>query len=54
MVKCDSCIVWQMARESNEPACCAWYMENVVCGEKSVDDCDEYEAAVSADDFRKG
>lgn len=38
-MKCDTCKVQRYIAESKELACCAWYMENVVCGDKSVEDC---------------
>ena len=41
--RCDTCDVTRRVNESAEPACCAWLMENVVCGNKSVDDCPVYE-----------
>lgn len=42
-MKCDSCNVQICANESEEPACCARYMENVVLRGKSVGECDAYE-----------
>lgn len=44
-MKCDNCKVKMRANESNEPACCKWFMDNVVIGGKSVEDCDVYETA---------
>lgn len=41
--RCGTCAVMKRAQESEEPACCAWFIENVVCGTKSVNDCTEYE-----------
>lgn len=43
MSKCDTCKVEDEVRKSHEPACCKWYMDNVVIGDKSVEDCTEYE-----------
>ena len=40
--KCDTCKVTKVIRESKEPSCCAWYMDNVVCGDKTINDCEEY------------
>lgn len=40
MNKCDTCIIDAKARKEN--GCCIWYMDNVVCGDKSVNDCSEY------------
>ena len=42
-MKCDTCKVQKYITESKEPACCIWLLDNVVCGDKSVDDCPEYE-----------
>ena len=44
-MKCDTCQVQKRVMESEEPACCAWLLDNVVCGDKSVDECPEYEEA---------
>ena len=43
MSKCKTCQVHKRVMESEEPACCAWLLDNVVCGDKSVDDCPVYE-----------
>lgn len=42
-MKCDNCKIQKSVNESKEPACCAWFMENVVCMGKSIDECTEYE-----------
>ena len=42
-MKCETCEVMKRIEASNEPACCVWYMDNVVCGDKSVKDCAAYE-----------
>ena len=42
-MKCDTCQVHKRVMESEEPACCAWLLDNVVCGDKSVEDCPVYE-----------
>lgn len=44
-MKCDNCKIHKDAENSKEPACCIWYMENVVCGDKAVEECDKYEPA---------
>lgn len=42
MDKCKNCKIEMEIEHSEQPACCAWYLEHVViCGE-SVDDCNEY------------
>ena len=43
MCKCDSCKIMDEARKSNEPCCCMWYMDNVVCGDKSIKDCTDHQ-----------
>ena len=42
-MKCDTCDVARRCNESVEPACCVWLMDNVVCGNKSPEDCPVYE-----------
>ena len=41
-MKCKTCEVMKRIEASNEPACCVWYMDNVVCGNKSEKDCPQY------------
>ena len=43
MCKCDSCKIMDEARKLNGPCCCMWYMDNVVCGDKSIKDCTDYQ-----------
>lgn len=38
--KCKTCKVYHKAM--NKYACCKWYIENIVCGNKDVKDCTEY------------
>ena len=42
-MRCDTCDVMRRIMNSAEPACCKWMMDNVICGDKSVDDCPMYE-----------
>lgn len=42
-LKCEKCAVNMRALNSNEPAVCAWYLYNVVCGTKNVSECTDYE-----------
>ena len=42
MCKCDSCAIMDAVQNSKEPACCVWYMDNVVIDGKSVEECTEY------------
>ena len=41
-MKCDNCIIMEQIKNSASPCCCIWYMDNVVCGDKNVEDCTEY------------
>ena len=41
-MKCDTCVILKEADSSPEPAACIWYMDNVVLGNKTVDDCPLY------------
>lgn len=42
-MKCDTCKVHGEVCKSEVPACCKWYLDNVViCGD-SVENCTEYE-----------
>ena len=38
--RCKTCKIYN--KTLNKFACCKWYMDNVVCGNKSVKDCTEY------------
>lgn len=38
-MKCHNCKIQAEAHRSDVPACCVWYMENVVIGGKSANDC---------------
>ena len=37
-----TCKIYKEAIESKEPACCVWYMDNVILGDKTVRDCPYY------------
>ena len=41
--KCDTCKIRKEIEKSTEPACCKWYMDNVVFGDKNVSDCEIYQ-----------
>ena len=41
--KCNSCKIEMDVRNSDTPACCAWFLENVVVNGKDVKDCPVYE-----------
>lgn len=38
-MKCNTCKIY---KEMPDGACCIWYMDNVVCGDKTSEDCPEY------------
>lgn len=40
--KCDGCKVMQDIKKSKKFAACAWYVDNVVCGNKTVKECPVY------------
>lgn len=40
--KCDTCKVQADIQKSKEPACCKWFIDNVICGNKSTKSCPEY------------
>ena len=39
MNACEQCFILKKAELSEEPAACIWYIDNVICGNKSVEDC---------------
>ena len=41
--RCSTCKTYAEAMASGEPACCSWYVDNVIFGDKTSDDCPEYE-----------
>ena len=41
--KCNTCKIGKEIEKSTEPACCIWYMDNVVLGDKNVNDCEIYQ-----------
>lgn len=41
--RCKTCAISKRVAESKEPACCAWYLENVVILGKSTKECTDYE-----------
>lgn len=43
--KYETCKIYKKAVKEN--ACCVWYMDNVVCGNKDVKDCPVYKKAKS-------
>ena len=38
-MKCETC---KIAHEMPDMVCCAWFMDNVVLGDKTSEDCTEY------------
>lgn len=43
--RCKTCQVYADAIASVEPAACKWYIDNVVCGDKSTKSCPNYKPA---------
>ena len=43
--KCKTCEIYKMAQSQSSLACCIWYMDNVVLGNKKVEDCTDYKKA---------
>lgn len=43
---CDTCTVTRDIQNSDVPACCAWYLENVVVLGRSVDECPVYKEVI--------
>ena len=41
-MNCDNCAINREVDVSPEYAVCAWYMDNVVLGNKTTDDCPLY------------
>lgn len=41
-MKCENCFVIAEAKESDEPCCCAWYLDHVVFLGENVDNCPIY------------
>lgn len=40
--RCQTCQVQVKVSASTEPAVCRWYLDNVVCGDKSTKSCPNY------------
>ena len=42
-MKCETCKVYEEVCKSEVPACCKWFLDNVVIGVDSVENCTDYE-----------
>ena len=42
MVKCDTCKIMRETENSNELCYCVWYMDNVVLGNRNIEECEDY------------
>lgn len=42
MSKCKTCEIYKELKECSADACCIWFMDNVVLGDKTIEDCTEY------------
>ena len=40
--RCKICKVHDEMNKSEQPACCAWFIINVVCGDKTIEECTAY------------
>ena len=40
--RCKNCQIYANALASPEPAACKWYVDNVICGDKSTKSCPNY------------
>ena len=49
MSKCDNCAIMQEMNECTEPCACIWYIDNVVFGDKRVEDCTAFKEKESED-----
>lgn len=52
-MKCKTCKVHEEVCKSEVPACCKWFLDNVAIGDKSVEDCTDYEPVEDDDDERE-
>ena len=41
-IKCKNCKIGRKVLKSKTPACCKWYMDNIVCGWGSTKNCPLY------------
>ena len=48
-MKCDNCAIMAKMNKCDELCACAWYIDNVVCGNKSVEDCTSFKDKESED-----
>lgn len=39
MARCKECAILQEMNECDDPCACAWYLDNVLFGDKRVEDC---------------
>ena len=46
--KCMSCKVYHEILKSDVPACCKWFMDNIVIGDCVIEECTEYEPVEEA------
>lgn len=49
MSKCNNCAIMAKMNECDEACVCVWYMDNVVCGNKRIEDCTAFEEKESED-----
>lgn len=39
MNTCEQCFIFEKVKLSKESVACVWYIDNVICGNKTVKDC---------------
>ena len=42
MSKCKTCKIYKELKECSADAYCIWFMDNVVLGDKTIEDCASY------------
>ena len=48
--RCESCKIYHTEVQSSVPSCCSWYIDHVVLGDKSVQDCPCFKEVESSND----
>ena len=41
--RCLNCKIYEETKKSNVPCACAWFIDNVILGDKIVDECTMYD-----------
>lgn len=43
MSKCENCRIWAEMKKCEDLCACAWYVDNVLFGDKTIDECTAFE-----------